>query len=140
MSDKDQSAQSQAARFARALDRRSFLSRAAAVTAGGIATIVIGQGLGAEDAFAHASTPCYPPCGKKCANCNDNGTCVSPYSTCTTGMGVDQCCVYASGWWYTIPNANGGRHKCYDCRVYGPIVCNGAACTGLCGCKSTIHY
>jgi hypothetical protein len=127
------------------LSRRSFIAKATAAMAGGVAAVVYGPLAGKESAFASTFT-CSPPCGGYCSGCSSSADCPAGHVNCTssdsfggllTGHG---CCTYASGWWYTA-GAAGARHKCRDCRVtFCPCCCTSGCCSGFCGCRSTIHF
>lgn len=137
MTARDRGVQNLASRSARNIDRRGFLGRAAAATAGAMAAVIIRPG--PESAFG-SNHPCFPPCGKVCANCFPNSGCDGGFINCTSGSGLP-CCPYPEAWWYTA-GAVGERHKCRDCqRQVGPNSCNGAQnCPGVCGCRSTQHF
>ena len=134
-SERDAALQRLVSRTTRRMGRRSFLQKAAAGVAGGVASVVLG--VDARTAFAHGT--CYPPGGRYCSGCAADSTCPQGYITCTpsTGWGCGVC-PYTSGWWYTGTSPN--RHKCRDCRIhYCPCTC-GPNYYGFCGCKSTTHY
>ena len=137
----DHKVQDKIGNLSRRITRKNFIERTMALTAGFLAFFLVKPTSNMNEAFAHASAPCYPPFGNYCSGCKSNGQCPTGYITCTRSN--DKCkrigyCIYASGWWYT---ANvGGRHRCYDCQFNnGPIPCNGGK-SDQCGCKSTIHY
>lgn len=137
----DKDIQKFAGNFSRKLSRKNFLERTAAGIAGLFAFFLVKPVGDVGIAFAHSSTPCYPPHGKYCSGCGSDSTCPTNFVTCTTAN--DACwqkqCIYDSGWWYSASSSQ-GRHKCRDCQYYMlPIPCNGGN-TDQCGCMSTIHY
>jgi hypothetical protein len=135
MRSRDHQVQDFASRSARNINRRSFLGRAAAATAGGLAAVIVKPGT--DTAFA-SNYACFPPCGIVCANCFPNSGCDGIFINCTSGNGPGGCCPYPEAWWYTA-GAVGERHKCRDCqRQVGPNSCS--ACAGVCGCRSTQHF
>lgn len=137
----DQAVQRLIAAAARRLGRREFLSRGAAATAAGIATVVLGP-LGGKQrqAFGHSNNPCTLPCGYACGGCSSTAGCPSGMLTCTTAFPYPGCCIYSTGWWYTS-GAAGTRHRCRDCIIaYCPCCCTQGCCSGICGCRSTVHY
>lgn len=138
---KDKDIQKLAGNFSRKLSRKNFLERAAAGIAGIFAFALIKPASDAGVAFAHSSTPCYPPFGKFCSGCGSDSTCPSGFETCTSSN--DYCwqgyCIYSSGWWYSASSSS-GKHKCRDCQYKSkPLPCNGGN-TDQCGCMSTTHY
>lgn len=139
----DQEVQRRIASAARGLNRRSFLHRAAGVTATAVASVVLGPLGGKEQVLAHSGYPCYFPCGAPCGGCAAGSGCPSGYQNCYKGDHFDpneNCCIYGDSWWYSGGGV-GNRHKCRDCRIiYCPCCCTSSCCSGFCGCRSTTHY
>lgn len=127
--------------FARVLDRRTVLRRAAQAGFATAVALASGSFAAVSRVLADTTCSCSFPFGRSCGSlgytCQSSGACSTRCDVCTSGSGGTCTCGYSAGWWYSCGcgGCGMGCHKCYDC------ICPPAGgCSALCGCRSSTCF